>query len=148
MIRSSSPSSPLSTLTHGPEKLFRPHLQAESYFQSRTSVATIACKKGCRSQGGRLPHSYGEAWLFFWKCRVAKRQGKFKKVCVCICVLVGGRWIPYMATSSKGHISAPCPAVPSNHRAPPEEAHAISMIRILNWQLTSHNRPYAKVVFF
>lgn len=36
-----------------------------------------------------------------------------------------------MATSSKGHISAACPAMPLNHKAPPKEAHAIS-IRILN----------------
>lgn len=35
-------------------------------------------------------------------------------------------WLLHMATCSKGHVSAACPAVPSHHRAPPEEAHEIS----------------------
>lgn len=109
----------------GPKKLFHPHSQAALESESRPSVTRIACKKGCWSQGGRLPRSYGETWLFFEKLRMTQEARKLQNgVC-----LQWERWIPYVDMSSKGYRSAACPAVPSNHRAPLEKVQAINVIR-------------------
>lgn len=59
----------------------------------------------------------------------AETQGNFKKVGVCA---KRGEECGWSLTWPHVLKVTACPAVPANHRAPPEEALAISMIRILN----------------